>query len=78
MRSFAEGHDFKTLLLDDRDVAGVLTPGELERAFDLDEQFRHVDDIFDRVFQADGSRSGPTGERGIAERVGVAHARSGK
>ena len=24
---------------------------EIERAFDLDEQLRHVDDIFDRVFQ---------------------------
>jgi adenylosuccinate lyase len=78
MRSFADGHDFKTLLLDDRDVAGVLTPGELERAFDLDEQFRHIDDIFDRVFQKDGSRTGPPDDRGIAERVGLAHARSGK
>ena len=25
-------------------------PAEIERAFDLDEQFRHVDEIFDRVF----------------------------
>jgi hypothetical protein len=28
----------------------VLAPAEIERAFDLDEQLRHVDDIFDRVF----------------------------
>ena len=28
----------------------MLTPAEIERAFDLDEQFRHVDHIFDRVF----------------------------
>ena len=24
---------------------------EIERAFDLGEQLRHVDDVFDRVFQ---------------------------
>ena len=28
----------------------VLPPAEIERAFDLDEQFKHVDHIFDRVF----------------------------
>ncbi len=50
MRSFDEGLDFKTLLLDDPDITGVLAAAEIERAFDLEEQFRHVDDIFDRVF----------------------------
>ena len=30
----------------------VLSPAEIERAFDLDEQLQHVDDIFDRVFAA--------------------------
>jgi hypothetical protein len=29
----------------------VLPPEDIERAFDLDEQLRHVDHIFDRVFQ---------------------------
>ena len=52
MRSFAEGLDFKSLLLADPDISSVLTPVELERAFDLDEQFRHVDEIFARVFDA--------------------------
>ena len=33
----------------------VLPPAEIERAFDLDVQLRHVDAIFDRVFGA-GSR----------------------
>ena len=28
----------------------VLTPDEIEKAFDLDEHFRNVDAIFDRVF----------------------------
>jgi adenylosuccinate lyase len=52
MRSFAEHRDFKALLLADADVAGVLSREEIERAFDLDEQFKHVDDIFERVFGA--------------------------
>src|SRR5262249_13810204 len=50
MRSFAERVDFKPLLLADPDVARVLTPAELERAFDLVDQLRHVVAIFDRVF----------------------------
>jgi adenylosuccinate lyase len=51
MRSFAEQRDFKGLLLADPDVTTVLDPAAIERAFDLREQFRHVDQIFDRVFQ---------------------------
>jgi adenylosuccinate lyase len=51
MRAFHEGRDFKTLLLADADVMGVLPPADVERAFDLDEQLRHVNHIFDRVFQ---------------------------
>jgi adenylosuccinate lyase len=50
MRSFAEQRDFKQLLLADADVTRVLPPADLERAFDLDEQLKHVDYIFDRVF----------------------------
>src|SRR5580704_1361088 len=50
MRSFAEQSDFKALLLADADVTGVLSREEIERAFDLDQQFKHVDDIFERVF----------------------------
>ena len=50
MRSLAEQRDFKALLLADSDVARALTPAEIERAFDLDEQLKHVDHIFDRVF----------------------------
>ena len=50
MRSFAEQRDFKALLLADPDVARVLSPADIERAFDLGEQLKHVDHIFDRVF----------------------------
>ena len=51
MRSFAEQREFKGLLLADPDVTKVLDAAAVERAFNLDEQFRHVDQIFDRVFQ---------------------------
>jgi adenylosuccinate lyase len=51
MRSFGERRDFKGLLLADPDVTRVLDPAAIERAFDLDQQFRHVDHVFDRVFQ---------------------------
>ena len=50
MRSFEEQRDFKALLEADADVTAVLTVSEIERAFDLDGQFQHVDEIFDRVF----------------------------
>jgi adenylosuccinate lyase len=52
MRSFEERRDFKSLLLADADVTRVLAPEAIERAFDLGQQLRHVDHIFDRVFGA--------------------------
>ena len=66
MRSDAERRDFKDLLLADPDIAAVIGPAEIARAFDLDEQFTHIDEIFDRVF-AEVSRRG---NAGIAEAVG--------
>ncbi|HEV8347715.1 MAG TPA: adenylosuccinate lyase [Vicinamibacterales bacterium] len=56
LRAFDEGRDFKTLLLADPDVGRVLTPAEIERAFDVDEQLKYVDQIFDRVFQTVSAR----------------------
>ncbi len=53
MRSFHEKVDFMRLLLADPDVAGVLTQGEIERAFNLEEQLRNVDVVFERVVQDD-------------------------
>jgi adenylosuccinate lyase len=50
MRSFHEHRDFKELLLADPDVTGVLTQAEIEKTFDLNDQFRNVDAIFQRVF----------------------------
>jgi adenylosuccinate lyase len=52
MRSFHEKRDFKQLLLADADVTNVLTAAEIEKAFDLGDQMRNVDSIFDRVFRA--------------------------
>ena len=50
MRAFHEQRPFKDLLLADGDVTKVLPAQEIERAFDLDDQLKHVDVIFDRVF----------------------------
>ncbi len=50
MRSFHEQRDFKELLLDDRDVTGVLAREVIDEAFDLDTQLRHAATIFERVF----------------------------
>ena len=55
MRSFHDRVDFKALLLADADVTALLPVSEIEKAFDLDEQFRHVDHVFDRVFGAAAS-----------------------
>ncbi len=51
MRAFHEQRDFKSLLAADGDITRVLPPGEIERAFDLNDQLKHVDGIFERVFQ---------------------------
>jgi len=50
MRSFAEGADFKALLAADPDVSRALPRALIDRSFDLDEQLKHVDHIFTRVF----------------------------
>jgi adenylosuccinate lyase len=51
MRAFHEQRDFKELLLADPDVGRVLNRAEIEHAFDLNAQLRHVDHVFARVFQ---------------------------
>jgi len=54
MRAFHEKQDFRQLLLADPEVTAVLPAAEIEKAFNLDEQLRNVDAIFERVF--DGSQ----------------------
>jgi adenylosuccinate lyase len=51
MQAFHEHRQFKSLLLADPDVTRALPPAEIERAFDLNEQLRHVEHLFERVFQ---------------------------
>jgi adenylosuccinate lyase len=51
MRAFAEQRDFKELLLADAAVTRALPAADIERAFDLGEQLKHVDRIFEQVFQ---------------------------
>ena len=50
MRAFHEQQDFKALFLADPDVMQVLTPAEVEKAFDLNDQLRNVNAVMDRVF----------------------------
>ena len=54
MRSFTEATDFRELLAGDADVTGVLSAETLAAAFDLEVQLRHVDHVFDRVFDDAG------------------------
>jgi adenylosuccinate lyase len=63
MRAFHEQKDFKGLLLADADLMAVLSRPDVERAFDLDEQLRNVDAIFERVFGPGGTDSA-AGKRG--------------
>src|SRR4026209_2641183 len=51
MRAFHDKREFKDLLRADEDIKRVLSRGDIERAFDLDEQLKHIDHIFQRVFQ---------------------------
>jgi adenylosuccinate lyase len=53
MRSFAEERDFKSLLAADPDVTRVVPRAVIDRSFDLDEQLKHVDHIFTRVFECE-------------------------
>ena len=50
MKIWAEGGSYLDELKADEDVAANLTNSELDALFDLEQHFRHVDTIFDRVF----------------------------
>jgi adenylosuccinate lyase len=53
MRVWEEGKEFEPLVKADPEIGKHLTPAEVEAIFDLKRYFRHVDEIFARVF---GSR----------------------
>jgi adenylosuccinate lyase len=50
MRAWEHGEDFRNLVEADPDIRRTLPPAELDAAFDLQRQLRHVDAIFARVF----------------------------
>jgi adenylosuccinate lyase len=50
MRVWDEGANFRELAEADPAVASRLSPQEMDKLFDLDNQLRNVDKIFDRVF----------------------------
>jgi adenylosuccinate lyase len=50
MKIWADGGSYLDKLKADEDVAAKLTSSELDTLFDLEQHFRHVDTIFDRVF----------------------------
>ena len=50
MKIWAEGGSYLDKLKADEDVASKLTSSELDSLFDLEQHFRHIDTIFDRVF----------------------------
>ena len=51
MRVWNNEGDFKSLILKDEDILKRLSPAEIERAFDLKHQIRHVDYIYERVYK---------------------------
>jgi adenylosuccinate lyase len=50
MKAWEEDDDFRALAEADPDIAGVLGKAEFDHAFSLENQLRHVDAIFERVF----------------------------
>ena len=51
MRAWENGEDFRALVAADPDISKTMSSGELDAAFDLQRQLRHVGAIFDRVFR---------------------------
>jgi adenylosuccinate lyase len=45
------GREFQSLLLEDKEIRKHLRKKEIEQIFSLDYHLKHVDDIFERVFE---------------------------
>jgi adenylosuccinate lyase len=50
MKVWEEGHEFKGLILKDKEIGKYLNKEEIEEIFDLDYHLKYVDEIFSRVF----------------------------
>lgn len=53
MKAWEEDGDFRALAEADADIAGALETADFDHAFSLENQLRHVDAIFKRVFESD-------------------------
>ena len=51
MRVWEAGRDFRSLLATDPEITGRLDTATLNRLFDLDYHFAHIETIFARVFE---------------------------
>jgi adenylosuccinate lyase len=50
MQAWETDGDFRALIEQDPDISATLTAGDIDRAFNLDRQLKHVGRIFERVF----------------------------
>jgi adenylosuccinate lyase len=50
MKVWEKGEDFRTMLSQDAEIQRLLTPEELDAAFDVRHHLEHVNAIFSRVF----------------------------
>lgn len=52
LKSWDEGLDFRELVKADPDITRVLTPEQIDRAFDVRTQLKNIDRVFERVFNS--------------------------
>jgi len=50
MRVWAEKHDFKSLIIQDKEIGKYLSPEKIEEIFDVNYHLKYIDEIYDRVF----------------------------
>ena len=51
LKAWDTGREFQSLLLEDKEIRKHLRKKEIEQIFSLDYHLKHVDDIFERVFE---------------------------
>ena len=56
MQSWKEEKPFYDLLIADKNVVSKIDPKELKKLFDIEIHFKHVNEVFDRVFTRDAQR----------------------
>jgi adenylosuccinate lyase len=71
LKVWNEGGSFRDAARRDPDMARTLEPAELEACFDIEPHLRHVDEIFERVFEAGGPASRPAPGPKAAARAGA-------